>query len=428
MQLVNLTPGEFDDFAKYHPLNNYQQSSKYARLMTNHGYDYDLIGLKNDQGQIVAASVILKRKITGNTRYGYAPKGFLLNYYDGEVLETFLKELKTHYKKQNFIFIKFNPEIITGDASKQDKWQMNYNGNVRIIDTLKALKVKRRLEIREFDLMEPKYNAFINLKYQNLYTIKRNYRKKIKRCLGNGLSLTVGTYKDVDELYPLLKGKTNKPIEFYRDFYNVFNQDNSIDLVFVKVDFNKYLQFVKDKYERELEWNDLWNDKIRLDPKKSNLNGKMNSDQKLQGYKADVIKATEGLKEHREVTVAGALIVKQFNRVSIVASGFDEKYKYLNPNHFLYFSIFERYKQYFDFCDIGGVTSKFNDETSKYNGLNNFKKDWNARIYEYVGEFDLVCSEFTFDRLIKTSFIENEFNNHPNEALPPELLQAAQKK
>ena len=108
MQLVNLTPGEFDDFAKYHPLNNYQQSSKYARLMTNHGYDYDLIGLKNDQGQIVDAFVILKRKITGNTRYGYAPKGFLLNYYDGEVLETLLRELKTHYKKQNFIFIKLN--------------------------------------------------------------------------------------------------------------------------------------------------------------------------------------------------------------------------------------------------------------------------------------------------------------------------------
>ena len=66
--------------------------------------------------------------------------------------------------------------------------------------------------------MEPKYNAFINLKATNLYTINRNYRKKIKRCLGNGLSLTVGTYKDVDELYPLLKGKTNKSIEFYRDF------------------------------------------------------------------------------------------------------------------------------------------------------------------------------------------------------------------
>ena len=142
MKLVTLTPGEFDEFAKYHPLNNYQQSSKYARLMTNHGYDYDLIGLKDDNGQIVAASVILKRKITGNTRYGYAPKGFLLNYYDGDTLQTFLKELKAYYKKQNFIFIKFNPEIITGSTSKAEKWQITYNGNVRIIDTLKALKVK----------------------------------------------------------------------------------------------------------------------------------------------------------------------------------------------------------------------------------------------------------------------------------------------
>ena len=170
MELVTLTPGEFDDFAKYHPLNNYQQSSKYARLMTNHGYDYDLIGLRDNNGQLIAASVILKRKITGNTRYGYAPKGFLMNYYDYDTMLFFLKEIKQYYKKQNFIFIKFNPEIITGYANKQSNYSMSYNGNVRIIDTLKSLKVKRRLEVREFDLMEPKYNAFINLKTTNLYT------------------------------------------------------------------------------------------------------------------------------------------------------------------------------------------------------------------------------------------------------------------
>ena len=410
MKVVSLTPQQFHEFASTHPLNNYMQTQKYALVMADYGYSYDFIGYA-DGGTIVAATLLLSKTITGKTKYGYAPKGFLVNYYDENVVKNFLKDLREYYFRQDYVFIKFNPEIIIGNTDKAHKYQMTYNGNVRIIDVLKELNVKRRLEIKEFDLIEPKVNAYIDLKNFNIKNIDRSFRKKIKKCINSGMSLTLGDVREMDTLYPFLK--TKRPIAYYRTFYNAFSKDNSVDLLFVKIDFEKRLTLIRTRYEKEQIKNDEYNLLIQKEPTPGNLNKKMSSDKKLEAYKESIIKATESLKKGKEAIVAGAIVVKHFNRVSIIASGYSNEYKYLNPNHFLHYAIIERYKPYFNYLDMNGMTGKFEEET-KYKGLDEFKKKWNPTIFEFIGEFDLICSTNTFKRLIKTSFIEDEFNQHPD--------------
>lgn len=364
----------------------------------------------DDSNRIQAAALILTKGIKGNIKYGYSPKGFLINYYDKEILRTFLNLLTEYYKKKDFIFIKFNPEIIIGETTLKNKLVMNYNGNVRIIDDLKAYNVKRRLELKEFNLMMPKFNAYINLKQFDIMNVDRNFRKKIRKGLKRGLYLTVGDAKDVSILYNFTKNKSKRPISYLRNMYQVFSKDNSIDLVFLKIDFQKYLNNIRKQYDEEVIINDNWNSMLQQNPgERRFVTAKMNSDRKAESLKAKIIYATEELKKHSEVIIAGALVVKHRNRISIIASGYDEAYKKENPNHLLHYLIVERYKQFFSFCDIGGVTGTF-DETSKYQGLNNFKTKFDTKIYEYIGEFDLICSERVFKKLIKTSFIEDEFN------------------
>ena len=179
----------------------------------------------------------------------------------------------------------------------------------------------------------------------------------------------------------------------------------------VKVDYQKYLENVRDMYEKEQINNDKWNMIIQTDPRRKNLNAKMDSDKKLQGYKEEIIKATQGLKRNKIEYIAAALVIKHFNRVSIFMSGFSKEHAHLNPNHFLYYSILERYKPYFNFCDMNGVSGNFTN-TSAYKGLNDFKIKFNPTIYEFIGEFDLIVSDNIFKKLIKTSFIEDEFNKH----------------
>lgn len=408
MKLVELNNNEFDEFAKYHPLNSYFQTSKYALAMSAYGYNYDYLGLKDNEGKIQAATLIISKKMTGSVKYGYAPKGFLINYYDNKLLQEFLDAIREHYKEKDYIFIKFNPEIIIGETDKKHNYIITYNGNVKIIDALKGMNTKRRVELQEFDFIEPKYNAYINLKTTNITNIKRSHRKKIRHAYRRGMELTIGTEKNLDLFYKFIKDKTAKPIAYYRNLYNIFSKDNSIDLVFAKLDFEKYLKYVKIAFDQEEQNNLRLNEIIANSPNHNTINTKIISDKRLQSLKAEIVYATNCLKKQKYVIVGGALLIKQGNRINLVSSGYNEEYKKMNPNHFLTYAIIERYNDYYDYFDFSGVSGVY-DDTSKYHGLNEFKQAFNPKIYEFIGEFDLICDEHLFKRLIKTSFVEDEF-------------------
>ena len=63
MKLRNLTLFEFDEYAKNHPLGSYHQSSSYAILMAEQGFEYELLGFCDEEGNIHAASLILYKKL-----------------------------------------------------------------------------------------------------------------------------------------------------------------------------------------------------------------------------------------------------------------------------------------------------------------------------------------------------------------------------
>jgi peptidoglycan pentaglycine glycine transferase (the first glycine) len=132
----DLTVFEFDEFAKSHPLKSYHQTSSYAILMSNYGYTYNLVGYFDASNNLVAASVILLKKINGHLSYGYAPKGFLLDFYNPELLKAFTKAIADYYYKKNVVFIKINPEIAIGEARKENEYKVIYNQNVKICQAL----------------------------------------------------------------------------------------------------------------------------------------------------------------------------------------------------------------------------------------------------------------------------------------------------
>ena len=63
MKLKELTIAEFEEFVRKNPLGSHYQTSDYGILMSENGYDYDLIGLVSEYGEVQAASLILFKKI-----------------------------------------------------------------------------------------------------------------------------------------------------------------------------------------------------------------------------------------------------------------------------------------------------------------------------------------------------------------------------
>ena len=70
-----------------------------------------VVGLKDDNDQLVAAALLLKKVTPLKMCYFYCPRGFILDYNNKEVLKEFTNELKAYLKRVNGIYLKIDPEI-----------------------------------------------------------------------------------------------------------------------------------------------------------------------------------------------------------------------------------------------------------------------------------------------------------------------------
>lgn len=407
MKLKNLSIFEFDDYSKNHPLGSYHQSSSYALMMSEQGFEYDLLGFVDDNGTIHAASLILYKKLGMFNRYGYAPKGFLIDYYDVNLLKDFTKALKKYYYKKNFAFIKINPEISIGTVDYKHKL-VTYNKNQIIDSTLRGLNCRKLEGSIHFETKLPKYNAVQILKNTNLRTVSKNTRNKVNKGIRNGLTLIKGKRDDLDILFKFIKNKKDYPIYHYYNYYNAFSKNKDIDIFLVKINYEECLINLREKFEKENEKNALLIEKVMQNPSNENLKRKLDSDIVLSTYKDSIAIATKHLANNKEEYIAGAITIKYKNRINILISGYDLQYKRFCPNYFLHYKLIEYYKNDFDFMDLNGITGDFTN-TNPYKGLDEFKLGFNPLTFEYIGEYDFIINDGLYKSMEQSGQLAKEF-------------------
>lgn len=408
MKIKEISFLQFDNFANNHNLSSYHQTSRYALLMSNHGYDYDYIGYVDQADNIIAASLILYKKIGLRDYYGYAPKGFLIDYFNTELVANFTRDLKEYYRNKNFTFIKINPEIAIGEITF-NPLQIKYNQNVLIRNTLKKNDYFKLKDNVYFESLIPRYNAFIYTPSYSTSNLKKNIKNKLNQSARKGLVFEKASRDQIDELYKFIKAKKKRDKFYYQDYYNSFANEDKADLFLISIDYEQFLINTKSAYEKELDINSRYNLEIQINPTEKKINTKMNSDKTLLKYKTDIVEATNGLRDNKKVYIAGALTIKHNNRVHIVVSGYDKKYERFNPNHFLHYQIIEHYKKDYTFIDLNGLTGDFTN-ANPYYGLNKFKLGFNPKVYEFIGEFDLIINELKYAKLTKLGLLAKEFN------------------
>lgn len=407
MNLKEISFIEFDEFAKNHPLKSFYQSSNYALIMGEKNFDYEYIGLFNEMNVLVAASLILTKKIKKNISYGYAPKGFLIDYKDKELIRKFTNLLKEYYSQKNVAFIKINPDIIVGKL-KNNSFEHNFQTE-EIKYTLSSnsyIKLKNNLY---FESSLPRFNAIVDLNKLELRNLRKNTRNKIYKSQRKGLLLEKGNINSINVLERIIRKNKNYCNINLNDYYNVFNRNDSIDIFLVKIDYEEFLINARISYDKEIEKNTYYNSKIIDNPTEDNINAKMNSDLVLLAYKNDILEGTKGLKDEKDVYIAGAMVVKYGNTATIVASAFDKTYSRHNANYFLHYKIMEYYKNELNYIDLNGMTGDLST-INPYYGLNQFKLGFNPNVFEYIGEYDLIINENDYSYLKETGILAKEFN------------------
>lgn len=402
MQFRELTNDEFISFTNQYNLKSIYQTPEYGMIMAYQDFKPLLLGLI-DNGKIVAASLILIRKENG-FKYAYAPKGFLLNYEDYKLLNTFSNCIKKYLSKKQIMGIKISPLIIKSVYFSNKKEEIENHQYDYIYNRLILNKYYHLGYNNFFESLKPRFEAIIDLNkpIEILFNnIKKEYRTKIRTCYKNGIRVYKGSIDDIEKLENFTNRKYKYNNSYFKDCYTYFSKRNMVDLYYTKIDTQTYLKNIQSKLNYYEEKSNSINDEI-MKKSKSNPYGlikrKINIDKYLNQYQNDIVFATNLLKKYPEGAITAAImVIKQEKEVTILIDSYDKTFKKLNSKHLLLWQLIEIYKnQGFEKFNLGGI-SNITTKNNKYSGLNEFKINFGADVYEYAGDFELITNRRNYE-------------------------------
>ncbi len=406
MHIRQLSVQEFKDFNDNHPMGNYHQTLNYALLKVQEGYEYEMIGYVDEDNNIKAAALILVKLLDGHI-YAYIPEGMLIDYNDSSLIKDFTKKMVDFYDGERIFFIKINPRIIKSEIDPKTLKQTN-DLNQDVINNLKNAGWIKYEDNKYYENLINRYDAIIELDKYDEDLLSKNTKNKIRKGVRKGLTIELADAKELDHLTKFAAKKMKMQEYYYNDIYTLFSKDNSIDYFLVKIDYKNYVLNSSKAYEKELKKNEEIVDKLLTKNNERVINKKMSSDNTLRVYKDDVSKAAQKLNADANDYVAGALVIKQGNKATIVVSAYDKKYKDFAPNYFLYNEIIKHYKDKYKYLDLNGILGDF-DKDNKYYGINQFKLGFKPKIYEYIGEYDYVINNRLYNKYNKKGLLKKEF-------------------
>lgn len=412
MHLKELTNEEFLNFSKSYNIKSIYQTIEYAFVMNKQKFDAMFIGLIDESNNIVAASLILIEK-NGHFKYAYAPRGFLIDYCNQNLVATFTKEIKKFLGKKNIIAIKISPIIIknTYDIKYDVVNKNNYYDNIFM--NLQHLGYYHLGYNEKFEALKPRYEAIIDLD-KPYYLIFKNFTKKLRTKIrsaeNKGIKIYKGTEENLEYLYLQTKKKYPRDLEYFKECYKQFSKSNNVEFFYAKLDTEEYLKTMQTKYAKQEEYCSIINEEIiqKIGNSQKNINQKIDADKLLNQYKKELIYATKLLRDYPEgIILASALLIKNNEEVYLLMDGYDSTYKSLNAKHLLLWKLCERYsKKGFKKLNLGGIAG-INDTPKEYKGLNEFKLNFNAQAIEYVGDLELITNNALYFMYQNTSPIRN---------------------
>ncbi len=398
MELRELTNEEFNTFTDKYFMSSIYQTTEYGFVMNKQKYESLFLGLINDTNDIAAASLILIEKL-GQFKYAYAPRGFLLDYTDNDLLTNFTNEIKKYLRKRNVIAIKISPMIAKTKFTPSIDVTLINPSYENIFSNLKNLKYYHLGYNNYFEAFKPRYEAVIELTPNTTEMFNKlndDLKKKIHACDLAGIKIYKGDEKILNYLYEQLPKDDNNNKEYIDDMYYYFDMNKKVEVFFALLQTKEFLINTQIEYQKQIIICNKITDELFNQQGKANseiINQKIIEDNKLANIKKQLVYATNLLRNSPHgIIIASAMIIKQRDKLYLLMNGQDEKYKHFCPNHLLIWKLMEKYAlEGYKELNLGKIANP-TMENNEYQELNDFKLNFNANAIEYAGDFELITN------------------------------------
>ena len=407
--IENIEKERYEEFVKKHPKSHFLQSyawGEFAKKEKNLTPHY--VGLENDKHQLVAAALLLEKHLPLGYCYLYAPRGYVIDFKDYELLKTFTEEIKKYAKKKKAIFVKIDPDIIYHEEDCNQ--EVIIDKDEQVYQFLKKLGYRHLGFTKNFETMQPRYSFRIDLT-KPWEEVEKNFSKttkqRIKKAEDLLVDVKIGTDKDINTFYQLMiLTETRKDFvthneKYYQSLYKIWNQDNECNLFLGSVDLDKII-----KKQTELK-QEITEELTKFDHEnlsKSEKSKKNELEKRKDKLETDIQKYQQAQKEYgTNITLSAHFIIEYGDKAWVLYAGnhnilTDTYTNYKTYEQHIKYYYEKKIKTYDQFGTIGDLRKE-----NPLLGLHEFKKKFGGNYVEFTGEFDLVLNKpmyFVFTKLV----------------------------
>ncbi len=387
--IENVSKEEYQKFSENHSKSHFLQSyewGEFCQIAKKQIPHY--VGMHNDNEELVATCLILEKKTPLGYSYGYAPRGFLIDYTNKAYVKVFTNYLKEYMQKNKMIYIKFDPDIKYQDIDEEGNKVIDGENNYELYDYLVSLGYKHTGFYKLYEGNQPRYTFRINLKktWEEVeQKFSKTFRKSIKRS--EQYNLIIDNEENIETFYELMKensakdGFDAKTLDYYQNFYQTMkNNIKFFNATICPKELIENIDVELQNLEKELQVSTK---------KEADIKNKI---ARLQKEKEEFLKIKED-----KLVICSLICTYTSNRAWSFYIGSNELANFtFAVSRCYYEAIKDAYNKGYDFFDLFGVVG---DPHTTYKNLANiydFKRKFGDEYIEFMGEFDLVNKKFLY--------------------------------
>ena len=390
----NVDIKRYREFESKHEKSHFLQSYEWGQFCKNaKGQIPCYVGMEDNDGNLVASCLILLRRTPFGFSYGYAPRGFVLDYSNKDVINEFTNYLKQYMKDNKIIYIKFDPDIkyqdIDDDGNKIDGGKNNYE----LYNYMLSLGYKHTGFYKLYEGNQPRYTFRINLKksWEEIEAkFNKSFMKSVKRSYS--YNLIVDNDVKVEDFYRLIQSNSSKDdfdphsLEYYKIFSKEMAKDNNMKYFNISIRPKELLDNIcKEigKLNKELD-----------------VNKKKEADIKNKITRLEKEKEVFSKIDKDEVCVCSLICTYTKNRAWSLYIGSDDLANFtFAVTRSYYEAIKDAYNNGYEFFDLFGTPGDPNTKYKNLAKLHDFKRKFGDEYIEFIGEFDLVNNKLLYKML-----------------------------
>lgn len=409
MKFVVLTEEEFTNFANKHEMGSFHQNVAWGELKGFNGWKTHLVGVKINE-KIVAATLLLAKITPIKKNMFYAPRGFLIDYSDKELLKFFIENLKIYAKKNKGIFIKFDPYVEYQERDINGDVVVDGYNNEYVVHNLKELGCRHHGFTTMMEDMQPRFIFTLNTQNRTVDEIMEKMDAKTRQILRKnekmGISVREISGDELDKFHDIMEDTSSRrefvdrPMSYYMKMYECFKKKDEIMVLLAEFNHDNYIKSLKEELNKEKKFlDDL---KVNFDEEKGNKNKFLkktkNSEEIITRLEKNILEMENSKEENGNVISLGSILFMKTNDevLSLVGGSYEKfmKFQSAYTTHFagVKYAIEHGMRRY----NFYGITGNFDEKTNPFYGLYSFKRDFGGQVVELVGEFDIILSKFDF--------------------------------